>query len=313
MRAFRWVPASSGKGADGRWRDGMSRQRHSVDRGLIDARGQSMKASERQLGQAVALGCLAMVLLAGCANTSRKVGRDPGEVTFPDPQRARPQGGTYINLQNLRQVAPGLSKAQIYALLGTPQFNEGLFGVHRWNYVFKFHDDSGEVSCQYQLQFDGMHRVQAMYWKPQQCSERLQPPAAPTIAETRTVLPKEPIRLSADALFEFNKDQLNEQGRQSLASLLPQIREASAEQDIAVIGYTDRLGSDAYNLALSLRRARAVADYLVMGGVAAGSIHAQGLGDSAPVVACDQSQREALIACLAPNRRVELSGISRAQ
>jgi outer membrane protein OmpA-like peptidoglycan-associated protein len=48
-----------------------------------------------------------------------------------------------------------------------------------------------------------------------------------------------------------------------------------------------------------------------MGGVAAGAIHPQGLGNSAPIVTCDQRQREALIACLAPNRRVELSGLPR--
>ncbi|MET0331237.1 MAG: OmpA family protein [Dyella sp.] len=272
-----------------------------------------MKFNERQRVQAVALGCVAMLLLAGCASAPRKVSPSAGEVAFPNPQHAHPQGGTYVNLQNLRQVAPGLSKAQIYDLLGTPQFNEGLFGVRRWNYLFKFHGHGGDMSCQYQLLFDEA-RVQATYWKPQRCSELLLPPAPPPpIAETRKMLPKEPIRLSADALFEFNADELSEQGRQSLAPLLEQIRAASTEQDIAVVGYTDRIGSDAYNLALSLRRARAVADYLVTGGVAAGAIHPQGLGSGAPIVACNQGEREALIACLAPNRRVEVSGMPRVQ
>jgi OOP family OmpA-OmpF porin len=79
---------------------------------------------------------------------------------------------------------------------------------------------------------------------------------------------------------------------------------------IAVTGHTDRLGSDAYNMKLSTRRAEAVKSYLVLtAAIPAGKIEARGAGESEPVTKPDQCQgnkatRE-LIACLQPDRRVE--------
>jgi outer membrane protein OmpA-like peptidoglycan-associated protein len=71
---------------------------------------------------------------------------------------------------------------------------------------------------------------------------------------------------------------------------------------IVVEGHTDVSGSDAYNDALSMRRARAVRDYLVSRGVRAGWLEPRGLGHSALL---DKN------APLAPeNRRVELRRIS---
>jgi OOP family OmpA-OmpF porin len=50
-----------------------------------------------------------------------------------------------------------------------------------------------------------------------------------------------------------------------------------------------------------------VVAYLKSKGVKAGSFTAAGMGDTKPVVDCDMKQpKEALKACLAPNRRVEV-------
>ena len=75
---------------------------------------------------------------------------------------------------------------------------------------------------------------------------------------------------------------------------------------INVIGHSDRIGNDKANLALSTRRAEAVRDYLVARGVQAGLITAVGRGSIEPVVECTAERGEALVACLAPNRRVEV-------
>ena len=63
------------------------------------------------------------------------------------------------------------------------------------------------------------------------------------------------------------------------------------------------------DIALSARRAEAVRDYLVARGVAASLISAEGRGSSEPVVECTRERGPALIACLAPNRRVEIRAV----
>jgi outer membrane protein OmpA-like peptidoglycan-associated protein len=81
--------------------------------------------------------------------------------------------------------------------------------------------------------------------------------------------------------------------------------------DVDVTGYTDRLGSPKYNQKLSERRANAVREYLVSKGVDGSRLKAYGKGESNPVVTdCKQKKRADLIACLAPNRRVEVEQIT---
>ena len=73
---------------------------------------------------------------------------------------------------------------------------------------------------------------------------------------------------------------------------------------------TDRIGTDEYNLNLSQERAEAVSNYLVEQGVPASVMHSEGRGKADPVVQCEPGSSADVIACLAPNRRVEISGLS---
>ena len=52
---------------------------------------------------------------------------------------------------------------------------------------------------------------------------------------------------------------------------------------IDVYGHTDSTGSDSFNMALSQRRAQAVADYLSSRGVSAARIRSQGFGETQPI------------------------------
>ncbi len=69
---------------------------------------------------------------------------------------------------------------------------------------------------------------------------------------------------------------------------------------VVVEGHTDSTGSDAYNQALSQRRADSVAKYLASKGVSASRLTARGMGESNPVASNDTREGRAL------NRRVAL-------
>ena len=130
----------------------------------------------------------------------------------------------------------------------------------------------------------------------------VQPPPQPTA---------EKVRLSADALFDFDSARLRPAGMQRLDELANQARSLNLEVILAV-GHTDRIGSDAYNQGLSERRAEAVKAYLVSRGIEANRIYTEGKGKTQPVTGtqCDGVRgRTALIDCLQPDRRVEVEVI----
>lgn len=115
-------------------------------------------------------------------------------------------------------------------------------------------------------------------------------------------------RLSADALFPFDRGSVSDirpRGIADIAQIAAQLR-AQLFGHVEVRGYTDRLGTDAYNINLSQRRADAVKAVLIQQGVPAAKIRAEGLGSQDPIVQCSDPNRDALIRCLQPNRRVEI-------
>lgn len=137
------------------------------------------------------------------------------------------------------------------------------------------------------------------------------PVAAPAPAAVPLVVVPPPLKVSfsGDALFAFDRSVLRPQSLVLLDDLVGQLVGTNFES-IAVTGHTDRLGSAAYNQKLSERRAMAVKDYLVSKNVQATRIDATGLGETQPQTAsadCKGSKaRAALIACLQPDRRVDI-------
>ncbi len=130
--------------------------------------------------------------------------------------------------------------------------------------------------------------------------------AAPAPAPKPTA---DKVKLSADALFDFDKAVLRPEGRAAIDSeiiaKLPQVQKLEL---VLVTGHTDRIGTQQYNQRLSERRADAVRDYLVSKGVPKDRIETLGMGKTQPVpgVSCNQKNMKELIACLQPNRRVEV-------
>ena len=134
------------------------------------------------------------------------------------------------------------------------------------------------------------------------------PPPAPAPAPVPPVPMK--VTFAADSLFDFDKAVVKPEGKQALDKFSNDLKGTQYDA-VQVTGHTDRIGSHAYNLKLSSRRAEAVSAYLVQsGGVASGKIAAKGVDGADPVTKpgdCKGSKAsKALIACLQPDRRVEV-------
>lgn len=163
---------------------------------------------------------------------------------------------------------------------------------------------------------NGVLSVGMLYRFGQIGDEPVAPTPAPEPAPAPApVLVEKQFSLDSDVLFEFNKATLKPAASQALDNLFAQILAANPKDGVAtVIGHTDRIGSEAYNQSLSEQRARTVADYLIAKGLFADKVRAEGRGESSPVTggSCPDGAKAQMIACLAPDRRVEvrLTGVS---
>jgi outer membrane protein assembly factor BamE (lipoprotein component of BamABCDE complex) len=129
----------------------------------------------RRLRNAAACAALA-ALLAGCGNLSRvSESGTTDDPVFPAVDDAAPDRGSWPNLENLRNVRAGMSKAQLYQLLGPPHFREGMLGVREWDYLFHLPRGGETMQCQYKVLFDKTMLARSFLWKPQACSEALAP------------------------------------------------------------------------------------------------------------------------------------------
>ena len=135
-------------------------------------------------------------------------------------------------------------------------------------------------------------------------------PAPEPVAVVPAPAPAKKVTLSADSLFDFDKATLSSSGRQALDKLAAELRGGNFDA-IEVTGHTDRLGPSAYNLDLSTRRAEAVKTALVQSsGISTSKVSARGVDGSDPVTKPGECRgtkaTKRLIACLAPDRRVEV-------
>jgi len=131
-------------------------------------------------------------------------------------------------------------------------------------------------------------------------------PAAPPPEPMPAPRAMEHVTLSADVLFDFDRATLKPAAVETLDNLVGQMKGVESIESVSITGNADRIGSDAYNLRLSQRRAEAVKGYLLRQQAISGDqVQLQGVGESQPVVGCEGvNHRTALIRCLAPNRHV---------
>lgn len=152
-----------------------------------------------------------------------------------------------------------------------------------------------------------------------ECGDRAPEQAPPVIMDQQPQYKTETVSLNSNFLFGFDKDTLRPEAIETLNQLAARLGDSNV-QSARVEGHTDFMGSEQYNQALSERRATRVANYLVEHGVPASKISAVGLGESqARMTASCQAEvnklgrrvsqakrRQALIACIEPDRRVDV-------
>ena len=113
-------------------------------------------------------------------------------------------------------------------------------------------------------------------------------PVAPTAANVAT--------MNATIHFAFDKSDLTDSARTILDDKIAVFR-ANPTMSIVMVGYTDLIGTDAYNMALGTRRANAAKAYIVSHGVASNRVSIESKGESHPLTDAPG------IAGQAPNRR----------
>jgi len=159
--------------------------------------------------------------------------------------------------------------------------------------------DDARVWLTYRYAFGG-----SAAWRPEQSYRMVEVPravpvaasvaAAPSVAPAPAASPapsqprvekrivKTTATASADAFFALDSASIRPEAKAALDVALARIKAAGFEGNVRVAGHTCDLGSAAYNLRLSQRRADAVRGYLVAQGLPAARVLAEGLGESAP-------------------------------
>lgn len=138
-------------------------------------------------------------------------------------------------------------------------------------------------------------------------------PAAPKPEPTPAPAPPKAVEpLSVTVLFDYDKSAVRPGEGPKLDELVTRMQGRSLDR-LDAVGHADRIGGNAYNLALSKRRAEAVLAYLVGKGLDAGRMRAEAKGEDEAVSgeACknmgpENRKNQKLIECLQRDRRVEV-------
>ena len=136
------------------------------------------------------------------------------------------------------------------------------------------------------------------------------PPTAPALIEEKEIkdvfgpalsaLPDPANRFISFILyFEHDTTALTPESKALLAEVLKTIRSLESDE-VYVMGHTDLVGTEGYNIRLSSRRANSVRDLFVSGGIKADTVFVSFYGKTRPLVPTEDEMPEPR------NRRVEV-------
>jgi len=108
------------------------------------------------------------------------------------------------------------------------------------------------------------------------------------------------VTFESGLLFDFDSDVIKPTAAANLQELARSLTKFP-NSNILIVGHTDSQGDDAYNMALSQRRANSAAAYLRAQGVPSSRLSTSGRGEAEPVASNDTEAGKA------QNRRVEVA------
>jgi len=212
------------------------------------------------------------------------------------------QGGFFTGLSGrLNRSAPGFGVGGGINYNPMPELSVGLFG--RWNRVYfsprpttlVYQDPDAQGPADLRFLTTGID-LQYNFVPPP-------PPPPPPLVAQKPAPPPPPVKkkiVLRSVHFDFNKSNIRADAVPVLNEAVSVLKDEST-QAVIVAGHTDSIGSDAYNMKLSRRRADAVRDYLIKNGIPAKRISVEGFGESKPVASNATADGRA------QNRRVELN------
>jgi outer membrane protein OmpA-like peptidoglycan-associated protein len=129
-------------------------------------------------------------------------------------------------------------------------------------------------------------------------------PSTKAVPEKERVAVETKADLDSDSFFDFDRSTIRPETKVELDRLIGLIKDSKLASKVSVVGHTCSLGSDAYNIGLSNRRANAVADYFKANGIEADILQVAGEGEANPTYPNDTRENRK------KNRRVDVSFIT---
>lgn len=105
----------------------------------------------------------------------------------------------------------------------------------------------------------------------------IEPPKQNDISTLELETPKEVLKHSV--YFDFNKSELTSNTQQQLEFFLEKVLMQDMVQEVEIVGYSDQIGNDKYNLVLSESRAKNVAVFLKNRGIRVDRVYIEGGGE----------------------------------